>query len=75
MEERPDGITIPGNGAKPTPRVYHPYRCLHCGRLLFEAIIFPGCKVRARCPKCGRMVIVEPNRVTVEEAEDLTLTP
>lgn len=64
MEPRPDYKVNP-NG-KHTAPVYHPYRCLHCGRLLFEAVLLPGCRVRIRCTKCNHMLVVVPNTVTIE---------
>ena len=69
MDERPDE-PINGNGKKPT--LYHPYRCLHCGRLLFEAILLAGCRVRVRCPKCGHILVVGPLVVEMEAEEILT---
>lgn len=37
----------------------HDYRCRadSCGRLLFRAVIQPGCYIEIRCPKCSRMSV------------------
>lgn len=47
-----------GNG-RSTPPVPHNYRCLNCGRLLFTAILVPGCKIATRCPKCSKVLQIE----------------
>lgn len=43
-------LTIPQVRYKPRD-----YRCASCGRLLFRAVLNPGCYVECRCPKCGSM--------------------
>ena len=44
----------------------HDYRCRHCARLLFRCWLEPGSFVEIRCPRCGRLSVVEPgNNVAV----------
>ena len=75
MDSTPDSAMIekPKNGRKPKAKavaqpkmIWHPYRCLHCGRLLFEAVLIAGCRVRVRCPKCGHILSITPLMVKLE---------
>ena len=51
------------------------YRCPHCGRLLFRAILVEGCKINIRCPKCSRLTVfqvVDNPRITFVDLIGLT---
>jgi len=35
----------------------HDYRCGGCGRLLFRAVLLPGCYIEIRCRHCTTMSV------------------
>jgi phage FluMu protein Com len=35
------------------------YRCPHCGKLLFRAVLVAGCHIEIRDRSCGRIVVLE----------------
>ena len=54
----------------------HDYRCRNniqikgsvrgCGRFLLRAALVPGAYIEIRCPKCGRMTVIEWNTLCPE---------
>jgi hypothetical protein len=53
-------LTAPANGKTQHARPAPPVDIRHnCGRLLFRAVIPLGLYLEIRCPKCGRVHVVD----------------